>query len=55
MPALIKEATGNFEIYNEVVASGKNIYLVGAHLFNWEYANLVISRHINLAADRCLR
>ncbi len=44
-----KRCTGNFEVINEVLAKGKSIHLVGGHMFNWEYANLVISRHINIA------
>jgi KDO2-lipid IV(A) lauroyltransferase len=44
-----KRCTGNFEVINEVLAKGKKIQLVGAHMFNWEYANLVISRHITIA------
>lgn len=39
----------NFEAINKIIADGRNIYLVGAHIFNWEYANLVLSRHINIA------
>jgi len=39
----------NFDAINKIIADGKNIYLVGAHIFNWEYANLVLSKHINIA------
>ena len=39
----------NFEAINKIINDGKNIYLVGGHLFNWEYANLVLSRHVDIA------
>lgn len=39
----------NFDAINQLIAEGKNTYLVGGHLFNWEYANLVLSRHIDIA------
>jgi KDO2-lipid IV(A) lauroyltransferase len=44
-----RRCTGNFEVINEVIARGKSINLIGGHMFNWEYANLVISRQINIA------
>lgn len=47
--AFDKRCTGNFEVINDVLAKGKSIHLVGGHMFNWEYANLVISRHITIA------
>ncbi len=39
----------NFEAINKIIGDGRNIYLVGGHLFNWEYANLVLSRHVDIA------
>lgn len=47
--AFDKRCVGNFDVINEMVVKNKNIYLVGAHVFNWEYANLVLSKRINIA------
>ncbi len=43
-----KRCNGNFEVINEVIASGQNVHLIGAHMFNWEYANLIVSRNIKI-------
>lgn len=43
-----KRCTGNFEVINELAAKGKNIQLLGGHMFNWEYANLALGRQINI-------
>ncbi len=43
-----KHCSGNFELINEVSKSGRNIQLLGGHLFNWEYGNLVTSKNINI-------
>ncbi len=47
--AFDKRCFGNFDIINELVAKDKNTYLVGAHVFNWEYANLVLSKQVTIA------
>ena len=44
-----KRCFGNFDVINELVAKDKNTYLVGAHVFNWEYANLVLSKQVSIA------
>lgn len=43
-----KRCTGNFDVINEVVAKGKNIQVISAHTFNWELANLALSKHMKL-------
>jgi Kdo2-lipid IVA lauroyltransferase/acyltransferase len=45
-----KRCTGNFDLINEVAKSGRNIQLLGGHQFNWEYANLITSKKINIPA-----
>ena len=47
--AFEKRCAGNFSVINDLVAKDKNIYLVGAHIFNWEYANLILSKKVNIA------
>lgn len=37
---------GDFSVVNDIVAKGKNLQIMGGHFFNWEYANLVMSRNI---------
>ncbi len=43
-----KRCTHNFEVINGAVEKGKNIQLLGAHMFNWEYGNLVTSKNIKV-------
>lgn len=43
-----KRCTGDFNKINEIAARGKNIQLLGGHQFNWEFANLLFSRHIRI-------
>ena len=43
-----KRCTGDFSLINAIAARGKNIQLMGGHQFNWEFANLLVSRHINI-------
>ncbi|MES2429912.1 MAG: lysophospholipid acyltransferase family protein [Bacteroidota bacterium] len=43
-----KRCVGNFEVINEVASRGKNIQLLGAHKFNWEYANLALGKNIDI-------
>ncbi|UEG50434.1 lipid A biosynthesis acyltransferase [Ferruginibacter lapsinanis] len=45
-----ERCTGNFELINGIVKKGKNIQIFGAHKFNWEYANLVMSKNISIPA-----
>ena len=44
-----KRCNGNFEVVNAALAKGQSISLIGAHLFNWEYANLTISKNTTIA------
>ena len=43
-----KRCTGNFDLINELAAKGKNIQILGGHMFNWEYASLALGRQINI-------
>jgi len=45
---LEKRSSGEFELINRLIAEGKNIHLMAGHQFNWEYANLQYSRHLDL-------
>ncbi len=45
---LNKRTIGNFEVINDLIAAGKSINLIGGHLFNWEYANLFISKNLTI-------
>ena len=47
--AFEERCVGNFNVINDLIAKEKNIYLVGAHVFNWEYANLILSKKMNIA------
>jgi KDO2-lipid IV(A) lauroyltransferase len=42
-----RRCVGDFSAVNKLLSQGRNFQFLGAHLFNWEYANLVISRRIN--------
>ena len=43
-----KRTTGNFKVLNDLIAEGKSINLIGGHTFNWEYANLFVSKNLNI-------
>ena len=43
-----KRGIGNFEVINDLLAQGKSINIIGGHLFNWEYSNLLISKNVNI-------
>jgi len=46
--AFEKRCTGDFNSINKLAAAGRNIQLMGGHQFNWEFANLLFSRHLRL-------
>ncbi len=41
-----KRFTGNFELLNQLYATGQNVQLHSGHFFNWEYANWAFSRNM---------
>ncbi len=43
-----KRCTGNAALIDELTKKGRNIQLLGAHMFNWEYANFFLSRNIHI-------
>jgi len=43
-----KRYVGNFDVINAIVLKGKNLQIISAHTFNWELANLTLSRHMKL-------
>ena len=43
-----RRCVGDFSAMNAMAATGKNIQMLGGHQFNWEYANLLLSRHIKI-------
>ena len=45
---LLKRSTGSFDMLNDLIAKGYNINLMAGHQFNWEFANLLYSMHLNL-------
>ncbi|MEP7318266.1 MAG: lipid A biosynthesis acyltransferase [Panacibacter sp.] len=44
---LNKRFVGNFEVVNDLYASGKKVQLHSGHFFNWEFANLGYSHNFN--------
>lgn len=42
-----KRFTGNFEVVNDLYATGKKLQLHSGHFFNWEFANLGYSLNFN--------
>lgn len=46
--AFDKRCTGDFNVINAYAAKGRNIQFMGGHQFNWEFANLLFSRHIRI-------
>jgi Kdo2-lipid IVA lauroyltransferase/acyltransferase len=45
---LLKRATGDFSIINELIDKGHNINLMAGHQFNWEYANLLYAINLKI-------
>ncbi|MGG9970483.1 lysophospholipid acyltransferase family protein [Ferruginibacter sp. SUN002] len=43
-----KRCAHNFTLINEAAAKGHNIQLLGAHMFNWEYANLALGKYLTI-------
>jgi len=41
-----KRNSGNFEIVNDLIDKGRNVQMMGGHMFNWEYANLIFSKKV---------
>jgi KDO2-lipid IV(A) lauroyltransferase len=44
----LKRCNGNFEVLDDVIKKGKNIQMQGAHQFNWEYGNWILTIKVNL-------
>lgn len=44
----LERCTGNFEVLDDIIKKGKNIQLLGAHQFNWEFGNWILPIKINL-------
>lgn len=42
-----RRSKGDFTYINELIAKGKNVNLMAAHQFNWEFGNLQYSKHLN--------
>lgn len=45
---LEKRSSGEFKLINDLTTKGKDIHIMASHQFNWEYANLLYSRHLTI-------
>ncbi len=45
---LEKRSSGDFELINNLIASGRNVHIMVGHQFNWEFANLLYARHLSI-------
>jgi KDO2-lipid IV(A) lauroyltransferase len=43
---LNKRFQGNYEVVNDLFASGQNVQLHGGHFFNWEYLNIASAANL---------
>ena len=43
-----KRCNGNFTAINQLGVNGKSIQLIGGHMFNWEFANLVFGKQLQI-------
>lgn len=43
--AFSKRISGNFEIFNDLYASGQNVQIHSGHFFNWEYMNWAVPKY----------
>lgn len=44
----LKRSAGSFDLLNDLIDKGYNINLMAGHQFNWEYANLLYSKHLKI-------
>ncbi|MFN8242764.1 MAG: lipid A biosynthesis acyltransferase [Ferruginibacter sp.] len=45
---LEKRNSGNAAFFNQLLAEGRNIYVLGGHQFNWEYGSLFYALHLTI-------
>lgn len=45
---ILRRSTGEYELINNYIASGKNIHIMAGHQFNWEFANLLYSLNLKI-------
>lgn len=43
-----KHSIGEYELLNGLISEGKNIHIMAAHQFNWEFGNLLYAMHLKI-------
>ena len=46
--AALKRSSANFEVLDRALASGKPVFALGCHQFNWEYVNVLFPLHLKV-------
>ena len=45
---IMKRSSGEFDLLNNLIDKGRNVHIMGAHQFNWEYANLLYALNLKV-------
>jgi KDO2-lipid IV(A) lauroyltransferase len=44
----LQRSTANFEVLDQALSSGKPVFMLGCHQFNWEYVNVLYPVHLKV-------
>ena len=44
----LQRSSANFEVLDQALSSGKPVFILGCHQFNWEYVNVLYPLHLNV-------
>ena len=44
----LQRSSANFEVLDQALSSGKPVFILGCHQFNWEYVNVLYPVHLNV-------
>ena len=44
----LQRSSANFDVLDQALSSGKPVFILGCHQFNWEYVNVLYPLHLNV-------
>ena len=47
-PQAFRRSSANFEALDQALSTGRPVFLLGGHQFNWEYVNILFPLHVNV-------
>jgi Kdo2-lipid IVA lauroyltransferase/acyltransferase len=45
---ILKRSTGEYELINSMIEKGRNVHIMAAHQFNWEFGNLLYAMNLKI-------